>query len=315
MLKMKVMNLSHISNRETRGHRTPKDAAMTTPAVSFEVFPPRSVGAAFTLWDTAQTLAPLAPRFFSVTYGAGGSTRDLTHDAAHVLRRTSGLPVAAHLTCVGASKDETMAVAHGYAKAGVTDIVALRGDPAAGDAQFTPHPDGFKDSCELITAIAETGTFNIRVGAYPDPHPDAASPQANIDWLKRKFDAGADEAITQFFFEPDTFLRFRDACAAAGIDKPITPGIMPIVNWTSARNFAQRCGAVVPDWLDQAFEAALRDNRHDLLATALCTELCSDLVDEGVEALHFYTLNRAELTRDVCRALGVTPQATLEDVA
>lgn len=288
---------------------------MTTPNVSFEVFPPRTVDAAFKLWDTAQALAPLAPRFFSVTYGAGGSTRDLTHDAAHVLRRTSGLPVAAHLTCVGASRADTMNVANKFAKAGVTDIVALRGDPADGASTFTPHADGFTDSCELIEALADTGKFNIRVGAYPDSHPEATSQQANIDYLKRKFDAGADEAITQFFFEAETFLRFRDACAAAGIDKPVTPGILPVVNWTSARKFADRCGTDVPDWVNQAFTAALRDDRHDLLATAICTELCSDLIDEGVEDLHFYTLNRAELTRDVCRALGVTSQVTLSDVA
>ena len=288
---------------------------MTTPNVSFEVFPPRTVDAAFKLWDTAQTLAPLSPRFFSVTYGAGGTTRDLTKDAAHVLRRTSGLPVAAHLTCVGASRKKTMDVARGFAKAGVTDIVALRGDPAEGAATFTPHADGFQNSCELIEALAETGKFNIRVGAYPDLHPEATDQQASIDWLKRKFDAGADEAITQFFFEAETFLRFRDACDKAGIDKPVTPGILPVVNWTSARKFADRCGTHVPDWINQAFETALRDDRHDLLATALCTEMCSDLIDEGVENLHFYTLNRAELTRDVCRALGVTPQVSLSDVA
>ncbi|MDD9722521.1 methylenetetrahydrofolate reductase [NAD(P)H] [Sulfitobacter sp. PR48] len=288
---------------------------MATPKVSFEVFPPRTVDAAFKLWDTAQALAPLAPRFFSVTYGAGGTTRDLTHDAAHVLRRTSGLPVAAHLTCVGASKAETMEVADSFARIGVTDIVALRGDPADGASTFTPHPEGFQDSCELITALAETGKFNIRVGAYPDPHPESTSQEANIEWLKRKFDAGAKEAMTQFFFEAETFLRFRDACAKAGIDKPITPGILPIVNWKSARNFAQRCGTPVPAWLDDAFAKAERDDRTSLLATSLCTEMCSDLIDEGVENLHFYTLNRADLTRDVCRALGVTPQVTLEDVA
>jgi len=288
---------------------------MTNPSVSFEVFPPRTVDAGFHLWDTAQALAPLAPRFFSVTYGAGGSTRDLTHDAAHVLRRSSGLPVAAHLTCVGASKAETLEVAASFAKIGVTDIVALRGDPENGADHFTPHPDGFNDTCELIEALADTGNFNIRVGAYPDVHPDATNMAANIDWLKRKFEAGADEAITQFFFEADSFLRFRDACAAAGIDKKITPGILPIQNWTSARKFAKRCGTEIPAWLDQSFDAAIRDGRHDLLATALCTELCSDLVDEGVEDLHFYTLNRADLTRDVCRALGVVPQTRLSDVA
>ncbi|MBM1688934.1 methylenetetrahydrofolate reductase [NAD(P)H] [Sulfitobacter geojensis] len=288
---------------------------MTSPRVSFEVFPPRNVDAGFNLWDTAQMLAPLEPRFFSVTYGAGGTTRDLTHDAAHVLRRTSGLPVAAHLTCVGASKAETLEVADTFAKIGVTDIVALRGDPQDGAKTFTPHPEGFADSCALIEALADKGTFNIRVGAYPDSHPEAADMDANVQWLKRKFEAGADEAITQFFFETDSFLRFRDACAKAGIDKPITPGILPVLNWKSARNFAKRCGTPVPAWLDDAFEAAIRDDRHDLLATALCTEMCSTLVEEGVEDLHFYTLNRAELTRNVCRALGVTPQVSVRDVA
>jgi len=290
-------------------------AASPVPRVSFEVFPPRNIEAGFNLWDTAQALAPLAPRFFSVTYGAGGSTRDLSHDAAHVLRRSSGLPVAAHLTCVGASKTETLDVADKFARIGITDIVALRGDPQHGADRFEPHPDGFADSCALIDALAQKGTFNIRVGAYPDSHPEAVDQKANIDWLKRKFDAGADEAITQFFFEAESYLRFRDACAAAGIDKPITPGILPILNWTAARKFAARCGTPVPQWLDDAFDAAIRDDRHDLLATALCTEMCSTLIEEGVTDLHFYTLNKADLTRDVCRALGVAPEVTLEDVA
>lgn len=289
---------------------------MPTPAVSFEVFPPRSIDASFKLWDTAQALAPLEPRFFSVTYGAGGSTRDLTHDAAYTLRKSSGLPVAAHLTCVGASKSETMAVAQRFAKAGVTDIVALRGDPAKGDDTFTPHPEGFANSVELIEALAATNQFTLRVGAYPDKHPEAASQKANIDWLKAKIDAGAAEAITQFFFEAETFLRFRDDCAKAGINAPITPGILPITNWKNARKFAEGCGTSIPQWLDQAFDAAIRDNRHDLLAKALCTELCSELVDEGVETLHFYTLNRPDLTREICHALGVTQAITgVRDVA
>jgi len=288
---------------------------MTTPSVSFEVFPPKSVDASFKLWDTAQALAPLAPRFFSVTYGAGGTTRDLTHDAAHVLRRTSKLPVSAHLTCVGASIAETMEVAENFHKVGVTDIVALRGDPEGGAAKFTPHPEGFKNSVELIEALALLDKFTIRVGAYPDCHPDAVSQHANIQYLKRKFDAGADEAITQFFFEPESFLRFRDQCAAAGITQPIIPGILPITNWTSARKFAERCGTKIPAWMDEAYRAAERDDRTELLSTSLCTELCSALVDEGVSSLHFYTLNRPELTRNVCRALGVTPQSVLSNVA
>ena len=289
---------------------------MPTPAVSFEVFPPRSIDASFKLWDTAQALAPLEPRFFSVTYGAGGSTRDLTHDAAYTLRKSSGLPVAAHLTCVGASKSETMAIAQRFASAGVTDIVALRGDPPAGDSAFAPHPEGFAHSVELIEALAATGQFTLRVGAYPDTHPEAASSKANIDWLKAKIDAGAAEAITQFFFEAETFLRFRDDCAKAGITAPITPGILPIINWKNARAFATRCGTTIPAWLDQAFDAAIRDDRHDLLAKALCTEMCSELVDEGVESLHFYTLNRPDLTREICHALGVTQAITgVQDVA
>ncbi len=295
---------------------------MPSPRVSFEVFPPRSIDASFDLWDTAQALVPLAPRFFSVTYGAGGTTRDLTHDAAHVLRRTSGLPVAAHLTCVGASKAETLEVAARFAEIGVTDIVALRGDPPKSADHFTPHPGGFTDSCALIEALAKQGQFNIRVGAYPDCHPDAADMSANIDWLKRKFDAGAAEAITQFFFEPESYLRFRDACVAAGIEQPVTPGILPIQSWTSARRFAERCGTPVPQWLDAAFETAMRDDadasevcRHDMLALSLCTEMCSTLIEEGVTDLHFYTLNRAGLTRDVCRALGMSPDVKLSDVA
>ncbi|WP_170420303.1 methylenetetrahydrofolate reductase [NAD(P)H] [Ruegeria arenilitoris] len=288
---------------------------MTQPEISFEFFPPQTLEASFRLWDTVQTLAPLAPRFVSVTYGAGGTTRELTRDAVATLHKSSGLKVAAHLTCVDASRSETLAIADSFAAAGVTDIVALRGDPPKGQERFVPHPDGFAHSVELIAALAETGSFTIRVGAYPDIHPEAPHAQADIDWLKAKLDAGADEALTQFFFEAETFLRFRDACAKAGIDKPIVPGILPIENWAGAKKFAKRCGAQVPDWVDQAFDKAIRDNRHDLLATALCTELCSDLIDEGVDKLHFYTLNRPELTRDVCFALGITPKADLQNVA
>lgn len=291
---------------------------MTTPkppAISFEFFPPKDLAGSFRLWDTVQSLAPLDPRFVSVTYGAGGTTRDLTRDAVATLHKSSGLNVAAHLTCVDATRDETLKIAHEFAAAGVSNIVALRGDPPKGSDTFVPHPDGFQNSCELISALADTGKFNIRVGAYPEKHPEAADLGADVDWLKRKLDAGATEAITQFFFEADTFFRFRDACAAAGITAPIIPGILPIENWKGTRNFAQRCGTTVPGWLDDAFEKALRDDRADLLATAVCTELCCDLLEGGVDALHFYTLNRPDLTRDVCHALGVTPRVDLRDVA
>ena len=192
-------------------------------ALSFETFPPKSLNASFHLWDTVKTLAPLDPRFVSVTYGAGGSTRELTQESAQTLRKTSGLRVAAHLTCTDQSRTDVMRVAARYAAAGITDIVALRGDASKGGT-FEPHPDGFANSVELINALAKVGQFNIRVGAYPDSHPDAASMAQNIDWLKAKIDAGATEAITQFFFEADTLLRFRDACAAAGIHAPINTG-------------------------------------------------------------------------------------------
>lgn len=285
------------------------------PAISFEFFPPKDLRGSFRLWDTVQTLAPLSPRFVSVTYGAGGTTRDLTQDAVATLHAASGLNVAAHLTCVDATRAETLKVVTDFAAAGVSDIVALRGDPPKGAANFAPHPDGFGNSCELIAALKDTGKFNIRVGAYPEKHPEASDLKADVEWLKHKLDAGASEAITQFFFEAETFFRFRDACADAGITAPITPGILPIENWAGARKFARRCGTTVPTWLDDAFEKAIRDDRADLLATAVCTELCSDLLDNDVGALHFYTLNRPELTRDVCHALGVVPRTELRDVA
>ncbi|RBI69825.1 methylenetetrahydrofolate reductase [NAD(P)H] [Roseovarius sp. TE539] len=288
---------------------------MTKPTVSFEFFPPKSLEGSFRLWDTVHALAPLEPRFVSVTYGAGGTTRTLTRDAVGTLRQATGLDVAAHLTCVDASRAETMAIADEFAASGVKEIVALRGDPPKGTTRFTPHPEGFANSCELIGALAERGDFTIRVGAYPETHPEASCAQADIDWLKRKFDAGADEAITQFFFTAESFFRFRDACEKAGIDRPIVPGILPIENWRGARKFATSCGTRIPAWLDDAFAKAIRDDRHDLLATALATELCGDLIDGGVEQLHFYTLNRPDLTRDICHALGVVPQVQLRDVA
>lgn len=284
-------------------------------AISFEFFPPRSVDAAFRLSGTVAALAPYDPQFVSVTYGAGGTTRQLTHEAVDAIGRNYGLNVAAHLTCVDASRAETMEIAESYAQSGVTELVALRGDPPKGAANFTPHPEGFANSVELIEALAATGRFNIRVGAYPERHPEAGDDDADVNWLKAKIDAGAGSAITQFFFEADTFLRFRDRCAKAGIAAPIIPGILPIENWEGARRFAKRCGANVPATLDSAFEKAIRDDRHDLLAVTQCTTLCTRLIDEGVDQLHFYTLNKPDLTRDVLHALGHTPKASLREVA
>lgn len=286
------------------------------PRVSFEFFPPKTLDASFKLWETVRLLAPLAPQFVSVTYGAGGTTRKLTHEAVTTIGAQFGLNVAAHLTCVDATRAETLEIADSYANAGVTQIVALRGDAPKGAARFTPHPDGFANSVELIEALAATGKFTLRVGAYPEPHPDSADTMADVQWLKRKFAAGADSAITQFFFEPETFLRFRDTCVREGIDAArITPGIVPIENWKGIRKFAVACGSTIPAWLDEGFERAGQDGSSDTLATAICTEMCEVLMREGVTDLHFYTLNRPHLTRDVCQALGLHPQGALEKVA
>lgn len=288
---------------------------MSAPRISFEFFPPQTLDASFRLWETVQMLAPLNPNFVSVTYGAGGTTRKLTHEAVTAIARNYGLNVAAHLTCVDASRAETLEIAAAYADAGVKEIVALRGDAPKGATRFTPHADGFANSVELIEALAATGKFTLRVGAYPEPHPDAADTLADVRWLKRKIDAGAASAITQFFFEAETFLRFRDLCVKEGITAPIIPGILPIENWSGVKSFAARCGTQVPAFLDEAFTAAKRDGREDLLAIAQCTELCDTLLTEGVEDLHFYTLNRPHLTRDVCHALGITQDVALEKVA
>ena len=288
---------------------------MSTPRISFEFFPPQTLDASFRLWETVQMLAPLKPSFVSVTYGAGGTTRKLTHEAVGAIHRNYGLNVAAHLTCVDATRAETMEIADAYAAAGVTEIVALRGDAPKGAERFTAHPEGFASSVELVEALARTGKFKIRVGAYPEPHPDAAHPGADVEHLKRKVDAGATSAITQFFFNADTFFRFRDACVAAGITVPIIPGILPITSWEGAKKFAARCGAHVPSALDEAFRVAARDGREDLLALTHCTTLCARLIEGGVEDLHFYTLNRPHLTQAVVRALGITPEVALEKVA
>ncbi len=291
--------------------------ARATPKISFEFFPPKTLDASFRLWETVRALTPLAPDFVSVTYGAGGTTRQLTHEAVTTINRHYGLNVAAHLTCVEATRDETMDIVQSYADAGISEIVALRGDAPKGQDRFTAHEGGFANSIELIEAIAARGDMTIRVGAYPEPHPDSADSDADVTWLKRKIDAGATSAITQFFFEPETFFRFRDKCEKAGIDAPIIPGILPIQGWAGARRFAQSCGTSIPQWAEDAFAAAIRDggDRERLLATAICAELCDRLIAGGVERLHFYTLNRPGMTRDVCAALGIQPVRDLEAVA
>ena len=283
---------------------------MSAPRISFEFFPPQTLDASFRLWETVQALAPMDPNFVSVTYGAGGTTRKVTHEAVGAIHRNYGLKVAAHLTCVDATRAETLEIAAAYAEAGVTEIVALRGDAPKGASRFTAHPEGFANSVELVEALAKTGKFKLRVGAYPEPHPDAADRFADVTWLKRKIDAGASSAITQFFFDADTFFRFRDACVKAGIDAPIIPGILPIQSWEGTKRFAARCGTSVPAKLDEAFATAARDGREDLLALTQCTSLCDRLIQGGVQDLHFYTLNRADQTYAICHLLGLRPKVS-----
>ncbi len=279
-------------------------------SVSFEFFPPASEKAAAGIWSCLQALEPLAPGFVSVTYGAGGTTRDRTLQIVSRIAREGRVPVAGHLTCVGATRDQVDAVVDAYAAAGVSRIVALRGDPPGGAEHFQPHPGGYTSSAELVAAIARRGDFDISVGAYPEVHPDAASPQADLDYLKRKIDAGASRAITQFFFDPDVFLRFVDRARAAGIGVPIVPGILPVNSFTNVKRFAERCGASVPAWLGELFEPLeSAPELRPLVAATVCAELCTRLRDRGVEHFHFYTLNRPELTAAVCHVLGRRPRA------
>lgn len=274
------------------------------PSLSFEFFPPHSPEASLRLWRSVERLAPLGPRFVSVTFGAGGTTRDRTNAAIQTIVERARLSVAGHLTCVGASRAETLAVARGYARMGVRRIVALRGDPPKGAARFEPHPEGFASGADLVAGLRQLGGFEISVAAYPEKHPDAVDLAADIDNLKRKIDAGASNAITQFFFENEDFLRFRDACAQAGITAPIIPGILPVENFGRMTNFAARCHAKVPEWMHKAFARADSPETAHLLAVAIASDQCDALRAEGVEHLHFYTLNNPDLTYDVCRALG-----------
>ncbi len=277
----------------------------SAPTISFEFFPPKGPNGAMRLWSSVERLAPLGPRFVSVTYGAGGSTRDRTIAAIQAIRERARLDVAGHLTCVGASKAETMSVAKMYAKLGCRRIVALRGDGQGEHGKFVPHPEGFSGSVELIRALADMGRFNISVGAYPEAHPDAGSDNADVEHLKRKFDAGADDAITQFFFDTDTFLRFRDRCDKAGITNPIIPGVLPIENFDRMKGFASRCGATVPDWMPTAFANAADAGASDLLSISIATEMCDTLRREGAGHIHLYTLNNPDLPHQVCQALGI----------
>ncbi len=277
--------------------------------VSFEFFPPKTERMEEQLWETFKTLEPLGPRFVSVTYGAGGSTRERTHGTVARIASESHIPAAAHLTCVAASKTEIAEVAQNYWEAGVRHIVALRGDPPELGQPFVPHPDGYASAADLVAGLREIAPFEISVAAYPEMHPEAASPKADLDNLKRKLDAGATRAISQFFFSPEVFFRFCDEAAAAGIDAEIVPGILPVSNVAQARKFAQACGATIPDWMDRLFEG-LDDHppARQLIAATVAAEMSRRLYAGGVRNFHFYTLNRAELSYAICHLLGLRPQ-------
>ncbi|MCC2975081.1 methylenetetrahydrofolate reductase [NAD(P)H] [Sphingomonas sp. PL-96] len=275
-------------------------------AVSFEFFPPKSAKMEETLWEAVRTLEPLGPRFVSVTYGAGGSTRERTHATVARIQRETSLAAAAHLTCVEASRAEIDQVAEEYWAAGVRHIVALRGDPPVAGQAFQSHPQGYANAADLVAGLKKLHPFEISVAAYPELHPDSGTQAADLDNLKRKLDAGATRAITQFFFTPEAFFRFRDAATAAGISAEIVPGILPVSNVAQTRKFAGMCGAAIPDWMDRLFEG-LDDHpaSRQLVAATIAAEMCRRLYAGDVRHFHFYTLNRAELSYAICHLLGL----------
>ena len=281
--------------------------------VSFEFFPPKTEKMEAQLWSAIETLAPLAPRFVSVTYGAGGSTRERTHNTVARIARETPLAAAAHLTCVAASTDEIDEIADAYWQAGVRHIVALRGDPPEQGGRFEAHPDGYAGAADLVEGLMKCHPFEISVSAYPEVHPDARDPQSDLDNLKRKLDAGATRAITQFFFEADTYFRFMDKVRAAGIDAEIVPGIMPVGNFAAVQRMAAMCNTDVPAWMGRLFEGL--DDRpaaRQLISATLAAELCRKLYEGGVRDFHFYTLNRAEHSYAICHLLGLRPRVTVE---
>jgi len=277
-------------------------------SVSFEFFPPKTPQSEQTLWDSIERLAPLGPRFVSVTYGADGSTRDRTHNIVRRIIRETGLVGAPHLTCVGASRAEIRDIAARYAEEGIRHIVALRGDPPQGSTGYQPHPDGYEYAADLVKGLREVADFDISVAAYPEGHPEAPSLDFDLDNLKRKLDAGACRAITQFFFDTDNFLRFRDRCAAAGIDAPIVPGILPITRFDRLLGFAKMCGTTVPKWLHERFEGLDGDaDTRTMLAANVAIEQVNTMRENGINEFHFYTLNRSKLTYAICHSLGLRP--------
>ena len=274
--------------------------------VSFEFFPPNTEKANETLWNSIQRLSPLKPSYVSVTYGAGGSTRERTHATVYRLRHETDLEPAAHLTCVGATTDEIDDIARSYWDAGVKHIVALRGDPAEGGGPYQPHPGGYAYASDLVAGLNNIADFNISVAAYPETHPEATGAEADLDNLKRKIDAGASEAITQFFFDTDVYLKFLERARAAGITVPIIPGILPVTNFTRVAEFSDKCGTKVPHWMADLFDGLDDDPQtRKLVAAGVAAEQCRTLHTEGITDFHFYTMNRADLVYAICHILGV----------
>jgi len=293
-----------------------KDSAQMTPiksglSVSFEFFPPKTQTMEETLWRSIERQAPIEPRFVSVTYGAGGSTRERTHATVKRVLDETPLTPAAHLTCVDATRRQVDEVARRYHQAGVRHIVALRGDAPDNQSRFTPHPEGYRNAADLVAGLKRVADFELTVGAYPEVHPDARSADDDLDNLKAKLDAGASRAITQFFFDSDVYFRFLDRARAAGISAPIIPGILPVTNFAAVQRFSATCGATVPAWMAELFEG-LDDSpdTRQLVAATVAAEQCLQLKQQGVTEFHFYTLNRAELTVAICHRLGLKGAVT-----
>jgi methylenetetrahydrofolate reductase (NADPH) len=280
--------------------------------VSFEFFPPKSAEMEESLWRSVTRLAPLGPRFVSVTYGAGGSTRERTHNTVVRILNDTGLKPAAHLTCVGAARGEVDEVAQHYWQAGIRHIVALRGDAPEGSGSFQPHPQGYANSTDLIAGLKKIADFEVSVGCYPEGHPDTASPRVELEHLKRKVDAGATRCITQYFFDTDVYFRFLDRARSAGITVPIVPGILPVTNFRQVVKFSAACGASVPAWMADQFDGLDDDaETRRMVAAHLAAEQCRRLLAAGIDEFHFYTLNRADLTYAICHVLGVRPKPAI----
>lgn len=301
-----------LSAYEIRERISQRYGRVTAPKISFEFFPPKSEKAEASLWKCAEKLGQLAPEFVSVTYGADGSTRDRTHAIVKHLSEQTDIATMPHLTCVGASRGEIDDIADEYWDMGVRRIMALRGDPAGGAGQrYVPTPGGYPFAAELVEGLMRKHPFELAVAAYPEVHPEAPSSVFDLDNLKRKFDAGASMAITQYFFDTDAFLRFRDRCTLAGIEKPIIPGILPVTNFATTEKFSLACGTKVPTWMAQAFEGLDDDPQtRQLIAANIAIEQVLALQSEGIDAFHFYTLNRADLCFALCHALGARPILT-----